>query len=290
EYSPFHSLIAEEPNPRTLQGTRRKLQRSIRENPEDPGPDADRLFDPDYQHLDDAKLCENCCDPEGPNHARSADRRRIEEEIRHLFIIGPLAGGTHLWSEARSERSFMRSSGQSALRWRRLRWLEHRCLVIRGISDYSESDKNREWQPYAAATAAAYDQELIMSLPAPVHGVNYDRYQTPIMHNEESYTSQDRDLVDTTRLHRLNLKTSHVHWTVHRSGNPLFTGPDDILLGLEAAIRDEVKTLRLQTNAQLSSPVWGAKARAKFVCSLLTVSVKCEHPFPYRRSPSSVDN
>jgi nucleoside phosphorylase len=28
------------------------------------------------------------------------------------------------------------------------------CLVIRGICDYSDSHKNKRWQPYAAATAA----------------------------------------------------------------------------------------------------------------------------------------
>jgi nucleoside phosphorylase len=35
------------------------------------------------------------------------------------------------------------------------------CLVIRGISDYSDSHKNDRWQPYAAATAAAYAKELL---------------------------------------------------------------------------------------------------------------------------------
>ncbi|KAI5237914.1 purine and uridine phosphorylase [Aureobasidium subglaciale] len=35
------------------------------------------------------------------------------------------------------------------------------CLVIRGISDYADSHKNDRWQPYAAATAAAYAKELL---------------------------------------------------------------------------------------------------------------------------------
>jgi nucleoside phosphorylase len=30
------------------------------------------------------------------------------------------------------------------------------CLVIRGICDYADSHKNKQWQPYAAAVAAAY--------------------------------------------------------------------------------------------------------------------------------------
>ncbi|KAL9007010.1 MAG: hypothetical protein Q9180_009736, partial [Flavoplaca navasiana] len=83
--------------------------------------------------------------------------------------------------------------------------MEYRCLVVRGISDYSDSHKNKEWQPYAAATAAAYAQELIMQLPAPVHGVNYDQLRQPSMNNEEPSTSQDRDPVDTTGLCLLSL-------------------------------------------------------------------------------------
>ncbi|KAJ5112215.1 Pfs NACHT and ankyrin domain protein [Penicillium argentinense] len=39
------------------------------------------------------------------------------------------------------------------------------CLPIRGICDYSDSHKNKEWQRYAAATAAAYARELIEEIP-----------------------------------------------------------------------------------------------------------------------------
>ncbi|KAN0085480.1 hypothetical protein V8E54_001947 [Elaphomyces granulatus] len=35
------------------------------------------------------------------------------------------------------------------------------CLVIRGICDYADSHENKEWQGYAAATAAAYAKELL---------------------------------------------------------------------------------------------------------------------------------
>ena len=35
------------------------------------------------------------------------------------------------------------------------------CLVIRGICDYSDSHKNKEWQGYAAMTAASYARDLL---------------------------------------------------------------------------------------------------------------------------------
>lgn len=34
-------------------------------------------------------------------------------------------------------------------------------LVIRGICDYADSHKNKEWQGYAAMTAAAYTKDLL---------------------------------------------------------------------------------------------------------------------------------
>jgi hypothetical protein len=40
------------------------------------------------------------------------------------------------------------------------------CLVIRGICDYADSHKNKRWQPYNAATAAAYAKELLSIIPA----------------------------------------------------------------------------------------------------------------------------
>lgn len=39
------------------------------------------------------------------------------------------------------------------------------CLVIRGICYYADSHKSKMWQPYAAATAAAYAKELLSLIP-----------------------------------------------------------------------------------------------------------------------------
>ncbi|KAK6349222.1 hypothetical protein TWF730_009974 [Orbilia blumenaviensis] len=39
------------------------------------------------------------------------------------------------------------------------------CLVIRGICDYCDSHRNKQWQGYASATAAAYAKELLLAMP-----------------------------------------------------------------------------------------------------------------------------
>ncbi|EOA82654.1 uncharacterized protein SETTUDRAFT_96446, partial [Exserohilum turcica Et28A] len=39
------------------------------------------------------------------------------------------------------------------------------CLVVRGICDYADSHKDKRWQPYAAAMAAAYAKEVLSVIP-----------------------------------------------------------------------------------------------------------------------------
>ncbi|KAL7962115.1 hypothetical protein V8C34DRAFT_311341 [Trichoderma compactum] len=39
------------------------------------------------------------------------------------------------------------------------------CLVIRGICDYSDTHKNKEWQGYAAMAAGAYAKDLLYRIP-----------------------------------------------------------------------------------------------------------------------------
>lgn len=41
------------------------------------------------------------------------------------------------------------------------------CIVVRGISDYADAQKNDDWRCYAAATAAACAKELLTYVSAP---------------------------------------------------------------------------------------------------------------------------
>ncbi|KAK3613020.1 hypothetical protein LTR56_028114 [Elasticomyces elasticus] len=40
------------------------------------------------------------------------------------------------------------------------------CVVIRGVCDYADSHKNKRWQPYAAAKAVCYAEELLGEVDA----------------------------------------------------------------------------------------------------------------------------
>jgi len=95
------------------------------------------------------------------------------------------------------------------------------CLVIRGICDYADSHKNKKWQPYAAAVAAAYMKELLSVIPP--KGVAEASLASPIVQAGSLPTGNP------------------VHWNITRSVNPLFTGRGDILRELETIVGEAVK-------------------------------------------------
>ncbi|XTI82278.1 hypothetical protein V2W45_1516396 [Cenococcum geophilum] len=47
------------------------------------------------------------------------------------------------------------------------------CLIVRGICDYADSHKNKKWQPYAAAVAAACAREILSIIPTGSYSNNY---------------------------------------------------------------------------------------------------------------------
>lgn len=61
------------------------------------------------------------------------------------------------------------------------------CLPIRGICDYSDSHKSKEWQRYAAATAAAYAREFLEQLPASI--VSLDSMDSLTLRKSDHHTS-----------------------------------------------------------------------------------------------------
>ncbi|KAH7093423.1 nucleoside phosphorylase domain-containing protein [Paraphoma chrysanthemicola] len=65
------------------------------------------------------------------------------------------------------------------------------CLVIRGICDYADSHKNRTWQPYAAATAAAAAKEILSFVPALELGQSHAVWDLTELHNAAKQGATD---------------------------------------------------------------------------------------------------
>ncbi|KAJ5797787.1 uncharacterized protein N7503_007083 [Penicillium pulvis] len=129
----------------------------MRKNFKHPGSAKDHLFKSEICHVP-GKKCESCQGPDGANLVKRKQRLSEEPQI-HYGTIGSAdqvmkdALLRDKWSQTEKIKCFeMEAAGlMDTLP----------CLVIRGICDYADSHKNKVWQPYAAAVAAAYAKELL---------------------------------------------------------------------------------------------------------------------------------
>ena len=161
---------------------------------EDPGTEADRLFNDDYHHEEDNNLCNDCCDLQRSKLRKDRGDKAFRATDSPRIHIGTIGSGNSIVVGSNHRQDFYKKFGAICFEMEGAALPQYNPLVIRGICDYSDSHKNKMWQPYAAATAAAYARELLLILPARTHDVNHDRYPAPGMAKGEA----SEDLVPVT--------------------------------------------------------------------------------------------
>ena len=121
----------------------------------------DRLFQASYEHRHlHAPTCDDC-DPEKlqPRAGRLSD----EPKIHH----GVIASANRVMRNGKERDEIARRHSALCFEMEAAGMMDNvQCLPIRGICDYSDSHKDKVWQDYAAATAAAYARELLEVIPA----------------------------------------------------------------------------------------------------------------------------
>jgi nucleoside phosphorylase len=124
------------------------------------GPDI--LFEAAYDHVG-GHTCDQCS---VDRHEVRQPRESEEEEVAVYY--GTIASGNQVMrSAAERDRLSAELGGVLCFEMEAAGLMNSfPCLVIRGICDYADSHKNKLWQPYAAATAAAYAKELLSIIPA----------------------------------------------------------------------------------------------------------------------------
>lgn len=128
-----------------------------------PGQDADRLFRADYDHVTSqgrrSDTCTECDSSQEVNRpARKYDHPRIH--------YGLIASGNQVMKHGTTRDRISDETGVICFEMEAAGLMnDFPCLVVRGICDYSDSHKNKRWQPYAALAAAAYAKELLYQIP-----------------------------------------------------------------------------------------------------------------------------
>ncbi|KAF0329473.1 pfs domain-containing protein [Colletotrichum asianum] len=87
---------------------------------------------------------------------------RGEDEDNPAVFYGLIASANQLMKDANTRDKFAADKGVLCFEMEAAGLMNHfPCLVIRGICDYSDSHKNKQWQGYASMTAAAYAKALL---------------------------------------------------------------------------------------------------------------------------------
>ncbi|KAG2021788.1 hypothetical protein GB937_004334 [Aspergillus fischeri] len=125
-----------------------------------PGQDRDCLFRAEYDHTEPNPTCVSCDSMQRLIHPPRAKNTPIV----HYGIV---ASGNQVMKHGRTRDRLAEEHGIMCFEMEAAGLMDtFPCLVIRGISDYADSHKNKEWQEYAAAAAAAYAKELLCMTPA----------------------------------------------------------------------------------------------------------------------------
>ncbi|KAJ5658264.1 uncharacterized protein N7484_001913 [Penicillium longicatenatum] len=126
-----------------------------------PDPTTDRLYKSDVLHpAANESPCATACG----EHVSSLVSRppRTEEDDDPAIHYGLIASANSLMKDAKIRDAFAEQNDVLCFEMEAAGLVNHfPCLVIRGICDYSDTHKNKEWQGYAAMTAAAYAKELL---------------------------------------------------------------------------------------------------------------------------------
>ena len=131
-----------------------------------PDPSYDRLYESEIIHpLNDATSCIIVC---GDNPSKLILRpERGKDEDNPEIHYGLIASANQLMKDALVRDRLAAEMDVLCFEMEAAGLMNHfPCLVIRGICDYSDSHKNKEWQGYAAMTAAAYAKDLLRRIPA----------------------------------------------------------------------------------------------------------------------------
>lgn len=124
-----------------------------------PDQQSDRLFQIEHDHPVAGDNCDACL--------REWEETRSEREDNkpHLHH-GIVASGSSVIKHGWTREQLRMQTGALCFETEAAGlMLDFPCIVIRGICDYSDSHKNKQWQGYAALAAASYTKELLGYLP-----------------------------------------------------------------------------------------------------------------------------
>ncbi|KAF5507555.1 Kinesin light chain [Colletotrichum aenigma] len=128
-----------------------------------PPPASDRLYRSEIIHPQTSEGCAKVCSDDPTHIILRAER--VEHTDDPAIHYGLIASANQLMKNATIRDKLAAEYGVACFEMEAAGLMNHfPCLVIRGICDYSDSHKNKEWQGFAAMVAAAYAKDLLLQI------------------------------------------------------------------------------------------------------------------------------
>ncbi|CZR37581.1 uncharacterized protein FPRO_02158 [Fusarium proliferatum ET1] len=193
-----------------------------------PGVTKDRLFDAFYRHAVDQKSCEQLgCNGE------LVLRHRLETAGIYpapAVHFGLMASGNSVMKSGEDRDRIAVQEGVIGFEMEGAGvWDSFPCIVIKGACDYADSHKDKGWQRYAAATAAACTKAFLgFWVPSFGQGLAWDPQNDLRLQNRDSSgRGHSTRAVDEGQIQPV--------FYVPFLKNDLFVGRDDVLVALQIA-------------------------------------------------------
>ncbi|KAI9776598.1 MAG: hypothetical protein M1839_009502 [Geoglossum umbratile] len=137
----------------------------LRKKYQRPGLSSDRLYQTGVTHPPNNEAsCAAVCGDDPSNLILRPER--AEDEDNPAIHYGLIASANQLMKDALLRDKFAKENDVLCFEMEAAGLMnQFPCLVIRGICDYSDTHKNKEWQGYAAMVAAAYAKDLLRRIP-----------------------------------------------------------------------------------------------------------------------------
>ncbi|KAL9488691.1 hypothetical protein ACSS6W_000968 [Trichoderma asperelloides] len=180
-----------------------------------PGAEHDRLFNPKYRHKHRNAACDICqaclavndpvcrmapklsCTVLGCGEGELVTRSRVQQRHQGVIDVAP-ALQIHVGTIGSADRVMRSGEARDKIAKRddviafemegAGVWDEIPCIIVKGVSDYADSHKQKDWQNYAAGVAAS-------AVKAIISGPYFQQTQE----EEESLSGKSKRFTNTTR-------------------------------------------------------------------------------------------
>ncbi|KAL4929887.1 5'-methylthioadenosine/S-adenosylhomocysteine nucleosidase family protein [Aspergillus undulatus] len=123
--------------------------------------ETDRLYESEFIHINSETSCDVLCG----NSTLIQRPKRADEEDNPGIHYGLIASGNRVIKDAIFRDKLAADHDILCFEMEAAGLMNHfPCLVIRGVCDYADSHKSKEWQGYAAMVAAAYARDLLCQI------------------------------------------------------------------------------------------------------------------------------